>query len=128
MPLKLEEEEYLGECRRECRTIQKACRNVYDEVRDDVAETLYKNDATLTVAKFQSRVCQKWAGVCPQKPTPKSYVHPDEYWMPVDEEMYKMKKMQQVINKQANKYGKQPVQFVDPMASMYMGHDDEDEL
>lgn len=62
--------------------------------------------------------------------------------MPVDEEMYKMKKMQQVINKQAQKYGKQPVQvnassnvadrsraaqFVDPMQNaMFMDEEDYD--
>ncbi|KAJ8599143.1 hypothetical protein CTAYLR_008301 [Chrysophaeum taylorii] len=125
-PLKLKKEEYLGECRRECRTIAKACRAVYDEYREDIAESLYKRDAS-NLEKLKSRVCQKWAGVCPAKKVPPTYAHPDEYWMPVDEEMYKMKKMQQVINKQANKYGKQPVQFVDPMSSaMFM--DDEDEL
>jgi hypothetical protein len=47
--------------------------------------------------------------------------------MPVDEEMYKMRKMQDMINTQANKYGKQPVQFVDPMSSAMFGHDEDDE-
>lgn len=125
-PLKLEKEEYLGECRRECRTIAKACRAVYDEFREDVAESLYKRDAS-SLDKFKSRVCQKWARACPAAKVPAGYAHPDEYWMPVDEEMYKMKKMQQVINKQAEKYGKQPVQFVDPMQNA-MFADDEDEL
>ena len=53
------------------------------------------------------------------------YLHPDEYWMPVDEEMYRMRKMQDVINDQATKYKKQPVQFVDPMQAAFFG-DDED--
>mmetsp|Transcript_6819 Transcript_6819/g.9538 ORF Transcript_6819/g.9538 Transcript_6819/m.9538 type:complete len:228 (-) Transcript_6819:30-713(-) len=124
-PLKLERQEYLGECRRECRTIAKACRTVYDEYREDVAEALYKRSVS-SLDRLKSRVCNKWANVCPTKPVP-NYEHPDEWWMPVDEEMYKMKKMQQMINKQAEKYGKQPVQFVDPMQSaMFM--DEEDEL
>ena len=90
-PLRLEDQEYLGECRRECRTIQKACRAVYDEHREDVAESLFKRDAA-SVEKFANRLCNKWGGVCPYKPAKSKtpYVHPDEYWMPVDEEMYKM--------------------------------------
>lgn len=122
--IKLEKNKYLGECRRECRSIAKACRTVYDEVREDVAESLYKRDAS-TAEKFKSRVCQKWAGVCPAKKVPENFEHPDEFWMPVDEEMYKMKRMQQMINKQAEKYGKQQVQFVDPMQNaMYMDPDE----
>ncbi|KAJ1454466.1 hypothetical protein M885DRAFT_521734 [Pelagophyceae sp. CCMP2097] len=124
--LKLEKQEYLGECRRECRTIVKACRAVLDEQREDIAELLYK-EPQLSEEKLKSRVCQKWAKKCPEKPPSPSYAHPDEYWMPVDEEMYRMKKMQQSINEQATKYGKQPVQFVDPMQSM-MFADDEGEL
>mmetsp|Transcript_28684 Transcript_28684/g.88691 ORF Transcript_28684/g.88691 Transcript_28684/m.88691 type:complete len:236 (-) Transcript_28684:28-735(-) len=123
-PLKLEAQEYLGECRRECRTIASACRTVYDEHREDMAESLYKRDAS-TLEKFASRVCNKWAGVCPAKSPKKPYLHPDEYWMPVDEEMYRMRKMQDVINDQATKYKKQPVQFVDPMQAAFFG-DDED--
>lgn len=38
-PIKLDKQDYLGECRRECRTIVKACRAVYDEFREDVAES-----------------------------------------------------------------------------------------
>ena len=32
-PIKLEAQEYLGECRRECRTVEKSCRFVFDERR-----------------------------------------------------------------------------------------------
>lgn len=119
-PLKLEKQEYLGECRRECRTIQKACRAVYDEHAEDAAESLYKRDAS-TLEKFSSRVCTKWAGACPATPVKNTYLHPDEFWMPVDEEMYRMRKMQESINEQATKYKKQPVQFVDPMQQAYFG-------
>lgn len=125
-PLKLEDQGYLGECRRECRTVAKACANVFEEHREDVAESLFKRDAA-TFEKFSNRICVKWSGVCPYKAAkaPKPYVHPDEYWMPVDEEMYKMRKMQDVINGQATKYGKQPVQFVDPMQGAFYGNDDD---
>lgn len=127
-PLRLEDQEYLGECRRECRTIAKACNTVVEEHREDMAESFYKRDAS-TKEKFANRLCNKWAKVCPAKPLKqkKLYAHPDEYWMPVDEEMYKMRKMQDMINTQANKYGKQPVQFVDPMSSAMFGHDEDDE-
>ena len=40
--VKLKQEEYMGECRRECRTIQHACNKVFDEYREDVAELLWK--------------------------------------------------------------------------------------
>lgn len=41
-PLKLEPQEYMGECRRECRTVMHACGKVFDEYREDMAEALYK--------------------------------------------------------------------------------------
>ena len=122
-PLKMEKQEYMCECRRECRTIQKACENIINEHLEDMAESLYKRDAS-TLEKFSNRVCTKWAEVCPSK-TPKTYLHPNEHFMPLDEEMWRMRRMQDVINDQAKKHKKQPVQFVDPMQSAYFG-DDED--
>ncbi len=35
-PLKLEKQEYMGECRRECRTLAHACALVFDEHREDI--------------------------------------------------------------------------------------------
>jgi len=122
-PLKMEKQEYMCECRRECRTIQKACENIINEHMEDMAESLYKRDAS-TLEKFSNRVCTKWAEACPSK-TPKTYLHPNEHFMPLDEEMWRMRRMQDVINDQAKKHKKQPVQFVDPMQSAYFG-DDED--
>lgn len=122
-PLKMEKQEYMCECRRECRTIQKACENIVNEHMEDMAESLYKRDAA-SLEKFSNRVCTKWAEACPSK-TPKTYLHPNEHFMPLDEEMWRMRRMQDVINDQAKKHKKQPVQFVDPMQSAYFG-DDED--
>lgn len=45
-PIKLNKQEYLGECRRDCRTIVKACRAVYDEFREDVAESALMKTCT----------------------------------------------------------------------------------
>ena len=42
MSVKLKQEEYMGECRRECRTLQHACNKVFDEHREDIAELLWK--------------------------------------------------------------------------------------
>ena len=122
-PLRMEKQEYMCECRRECRTIQKACENIINEHMEDMAESLYKRDAA-SLEKFSNRVCTKWAEACPSK-TPKTYLHPNEHFMPLDEEMWRMRRMQDVINDQAKKHKKQPVQFVDPMQSAYFG-DDED--
>ncbi len=55
-PLKMEKQEYMCECRRECRTIQKACENIVNEHMEDMAESLYKRDAS-TLEKFSNRVC-----------------------------------------------------------------------
>ena len=55
-PLKMEKQEYMCECRRECRTIQKACENIVNEHMEDMAESLYKRDAA-TLEKFSNRVC-----------------------------------------------------------------------
>ena len=71
----VEKQEYVGECRRECRTMQKACNNVFDEHREDLAETLWKRDPN-TKEKLTSRVCTKWAKVCPSKPVPADHVRP----------------------------------------------------
>ena len=122
-PLKMEKQEYMCECRRECRTIQKACENLVNEHAEDMAESLYKRDAS-SLEKFSNRVCTKWAGACPGGGY-KTYLHPNEHFMPLDEEMWRMRRMQDVINDQARKHKKQPVQFVDPMQSAYFG-DDED--
>lgn len=43
----------------------------------------------------------------------------------IDEEGYKMRRMQHMLNKQAKDHGSQPVQFLDPMGSMFREHDDE---
>ena len=63
---------------------------------EDMAESLYKRDAA-TLEKFSNRVCTKWAEACPSK-TPKTYLHPNEHFMPLDEEMWRMRRMQDVIN------------------------------
>ena len=44
----------MGECRRECRTIEKACTAVFDEYREDLAELLWKNEPK-TLEKMASR-------------------------------------------------------------------------
>ena len=47
--------------------------------------------------------------------------------MPViDEESYRMRKMQQALNKQSKEGHTQPVQFLDPMgASMFLNEDED---
>eukprot|EP00930_Biecheleria_cincta_P052791 TRINITY_DN38076_c0_g1_i1.p1 TRINITY_DN38076_c0_g1~~TRINITY_DN38076_c0_g1_i1.p1 ORF type:complete len:262 (+),score=44.77 TRINITY_DN38076_c0_g1_i1:60-788(+) len=135
--LVLEKKESLGECRRECTTIAHACRSVFDEHREDMTEILYKHyrpldssekaeKSTLTADKFISRICTKLSKACPGKGPPQGFKHRDERWMPIiDEDGYKMRKMQHVLNKAAKDGGSQPVQFLDPMGSMF-GTDDED--
>lgn len=140
-PVTVEKQEYVGECRRECSTIEHICRTVVDEHADDMAELLFKHfkkardnsakkdqDKELTQEKFLSRVCKKWSKKCPSKPVPEKFKHKDEYWMPGDPESLKMKRMQHQLNKAASESGAQPVQFLDPMGMNSMmrdGMDDE---
>lgn len=126
-PLKLEVQEYMGECHRECRTVAHACAKVFDEYREDVAELLYKQSVSLE--KLSSRVCTKWAKECPAKAVPASYERLDEFWYPMDEESWKMRNMEKTINKMSKLGKSAPVKFVDPMGGMMMGSDgwDDDE-
>jgi len=57
---------------------------VFDEHREDIAELLYKRSPD-TEEKLASRVCTKWAKVCPAKAVPASFERKDEFWMPMDE-------------------------------------------
>jgi hypothetical protein len=80
-----------------------------------------------TVEKLASRVCTKWSKVCPSKEVPKSYSRKDEYWMPMDEDSFKMRNMEKTMQRMTKKHGTQPVKFVDPMGGMMMGSDGWDE-
>mmetsp|Transcript_22299 Transcript_22299/g.29162 ORF Transcript_22299/g.29162 Transcript_22299/m.29162 type:complete len:271 (+) Transcript_22299:19-831(+) len=129
--IKIERQEYMGECRRECRTIASTCAKVFDEYREDIAEALYKKEPK-TLEKLTSRVCTKWAKVCPAKPVASSYLRKDEFWYPMDEDSWKMRNMEKTMNKLSQKAGSQQVKFVDPMGGMMMGSDgwddEEDEM
>jgi len=128
MSIKLITQDMIGECRRECRTIEKACGNVFDEYREDLAELLYKSQKTpMSLEKISSRVCTKWSKVCPAKTVPASYKRKDEYWMPMDEESYKIHSMEKQMNKLSKQAVSQPVKFVDPMGGMMMGSNGWDE-
>lgn len=126
----VEKQEYVGECRRECRTIQRACNNVLEEFREDLAELLWKRTPD-TLEKLSSRVCTKWAKVCPATKVPPTHERPfDEPWFPLDEDSYKMKRMQSQINRMTEKHSQRPVQFVDPFDDMFgtlREGDDEDD-
>ncbi|CAK9062609.1 Uncharacterized protein SCF082_LOCUS32581 [Durusdinium trenchii] len=134
--LSLRKMEQLGECRRECTTLMHACRAVFDEYREDMTEMLFKHyraegtnqvKRALSAEKFSSRLCTKLSKYCPSKKPPAGFQHRDEKWMPViDEESYRMRKMQQALNKQSKEGHTQPVQFLDPMgASMFLNEDED---
>mmetsp|Transcript_41072 Transcript_41072/g.87475 ORF Transcript_41072/g.87475 Transcript_41072/m.87475 type:complete len:249 (+) Transcript_41072:63-809(+) len=139
-PLTLVKQDSAGECFRECTTIAHICKAILDEHREDISQMLYEHyrpvdsarpsrSAPLTPDKFQSRVCKKLSKFCPGKAVPKGFKHRDERWMPIiDEEGYKMRKMQHVMNKAAKEQGGQPVQFMDPMGSGMFSTPGDDEL
>lgn len=123
----LQKREELGECRKECSTLIHACRAVFDEYREELTEMLFKHyrrGHRLSPEKFTSRLCNKMSKVCPGKKAPQGFKHRDEVWMPIiDPESYRMRKMQHALNKQSKEGGSQPVQFLDPMGSMFMDED-----
>jgi len=139
-PLVLSKMESIGECHRECSTIVHACKAILDEHRDDISQMLYEHTrpvdenkprkkAPLTAERFRSRVCKKMSSSCPGKAIPKGFKHKDERWMPIiDEEGYKMRRMQHSINKASKEQGTQPVQFMDPMGVGMFGQGEDDEL
>ena len=47
--------------------------------------------------------------MCPAKEVPKKYERVDEWWMPMDEESFKMREMEKTMNQLSQKNGKQPV-------------------
>ena len=60
-----------GHCKRECRTIEKACAGVLDSVESELAELLLDAAKAKTSAGMVAqRVCTKMAGVCKKGKTP----------------------------------------------------------
>eukprot|EP01062_Namystynia_karyoxenos_P067459 TRINITY_DN61413_c0_g1_i1.p2 TRINITY_DN61413_c0_g1~~TRINITY_DN61413_c0_g1_i1.p2 ORF type:complete len:263 (+),score=87.87 TRINITY_DN61413_c0_g1_i1:83-790(+) len=127
--IRLEEQDAPGICRRECMTIAAACNAVFDDHREDIAELLYKGVPN-SLERLQGRVCTKWAKVCPAKPVPAGYERPvDEAWYPMDEDDYKIKRLQGHANLMTDEEHASPVNFLDPggPASMLAEFEDEDE-
>mmetsp|Transcript_9208 Transcript_9208/g.20146 ORF Transcript_9208/g.20146 Transcript_9208/m.20146 type:complete len:309 (+) Transcript_9208:200-1126(+) len=60
-----------GHCRRECRTVERACNDVLDKADTEFTEILFngvRDGATLE--QMQRYICNRAAGVCKKKPPP----------------------------------------------------------
>eukprot|EP00238_Polyblepharides_amylifera_P012386 CAMPEP_0196580438 /NCGR_PEP_ID=MMETSP1081-20130531/28629_1 /TAXON_ID=36882 /ORGANISM="Pyramimonas amylifera, Strain CCMP720" /LENGTH=248 /DNA_ID=CAMNT_0041900301 /DNA_START=257 /DNA_END=1003 /DNA_ORIENTATION=+ len=70
--IKLVEHYQPGKCKKECRTIAKACEEVIGDSDTDLAEALYKGD--MQRAKLQNLLCRDLSDVCTNAPpsVPKS--------------------------------------------------------
>ena len=55
------------------------------------------------------QVCTKWSKVCPAKTVPASYVRKDEFWVPMDEDSWKMRNMEKTMNRMTQKHKTQAV-------------------
>eukprot|EP00210_Caulerpa_lentillifera_P006643 g6346.t1 len=90
--LKLVEQETIGFCESECRTIARACSDLIEEFDYSLSEALYAND--VHEAKLIQRFCFKVSDVC-AKPTPPLPENRPEGppFIPMTEDDYKMKKM-----------------------------------
>lgn len=60
--LHLSEQNELGSCRTECRTVAKACEDTVGEADVDIAEELWKNE--LTLSQLINRVCHSDTNAC----------------------------------------------------------------
>lgn len=94
--LKLEEKDSIGTCRRECRTISKACEESISEVDTDIGELLWKNKFSLS--KLINKVCYSLASACIKKPPKltKGIRKLDEVFQPMSDDE---RKAQQVMRK-----------------------------
>ena len=96
--LKLHEEDGFGTCRRECRTISKACEESVSEVDTDIGELLWKNK--LSLSQLINEVCYSLSSVCSKEPPklPRGKRQTDEVFQRMTEDERKaqeiMKKMQ----------------------------------
>mmetsp|Transcript_39382 Transcript_39382/g.100624 ORF Transcript_39382/g.100624 Transcript_39382/m.100624 type:complete len:319 (+) Transcript_39382:96-1052(+) len=82
-----------GDCHRECRTIARACDNVFNDHDTDIAEALYKEEH-MKRAELQQLLCYDLQRVCPEKKTAIKGSRPhDEVWAEVDPEKLKIQKM-----------------------------------
>ena len=69
--LLLASQPYHGKCRRECRTVEKACDTVIDKADTEFTEILYNGvKEGLTDEQVTRYICNRAAGVCKKK-TPK---------------------------------------------------------
>ena len=60
--LKLSEQSNYGKCRRECKTVSKACEDSVSEVDTDLAELLWRNE--LSLSKLINEVCYSLSSAC----------------------------------------------------------------
>lgn len=58
-----------GKCRRECRTVERACEDVLDKADTDFTEILYNSAKDgESLEQVQRLICNRAAGVCKKKP------------------------------------------------------------
>ncbi|CAI5475799.1 unnamed protein product [Closterium sp. Yama58-4] len=67
--LELKEFPYPGDCRTECKTIQKACQEVMGFSDTDVAELLFSQPSILE-AEFKKQLCHEMTPTCKKRPPP----------------------------------------------------------
>lgn len=58
-----------GHCKRECKTVEKACKDLWEDIQDnDLASVLFNGlKSGMSSDKFERKVCNKWSDVCKQK-------------------------------------------------------------
>lgn len=79
-----------GTCRRECRTMQKACEAVAEEIDEEIGEYVLKMvEAGESVGNAIVRVCNKLSKVCKKGATPpyKGRRQNEEFWPFTDEDV-----------------------------------------
>ena len=84
-----------GKCKKECRTIERACDDVLDAADTEFTEILYNAiKEGEPIDKVQRYICNRAAGVCKKKPPPLTTRKEDERFEPMTPEEKQMQDMQ----------------------------------
>ncbi|GAQ83536.1 hypothetical protein KFL_001520060 [Klebsormidium nitens] len=125
--LKLVEQEAVGECGTECRTIARACEEVIGDSDTDVAEALFRESTKR--AQLSKLLCYELSGACKRKPPPVPKDRPaGEEFQPKDSKDLEVERLMQEMQGMGGMGGGMEMFKRDEMMKkMGMGAGDDDD-
>ena len=126
----LKKQEYIGKCRRECRTIENSCHKVFDDLDEtDTAAAIWKKK--YSEEKLEALICTKWTAACAHKLTREDmdYVKTqrrNEVFFEMDEDDAKVEQMMELVNSIENGAPPQVITDDDMTGGFSGDYDDDD--